>query len=96
MAKFSSLKFGDRNGFSFQCPGCGTAHMVLTDNGSPCWKFNGDIDNPTVAPSIKVRAGNDIDGRTICHSFIEKGKIRFLNNCTHKLPGQTVDLPDWE
>lgn len=28
-----------------------------------------------------------------CHSFIENGKIRFLNDCTHTLAGQTVDLP---
>ncbi len=31
-----------------------------------------------------------------CHSFIEKGKIRFLPDCTHSLAGQTVDLPENE
>lgn len=30
----------------------------------------------------------------ICHSFIRDGKIIFLNDCTHALAGQTVDLPD--
>lgn len=29
----------------------------------------------------------------ICHSYIEEGRIRFLNDCTHALAGQTVDLP---
>lgn len=24
------------------------------------------------------------------------GRIQFLNDCTHALAGQTVDLPDWE
>jgi len=31
---------------------------------------------------------------TICHSFITDGKIQFLNDCTHELKGQTVDLID--
>ena len=30
----------------------------------------------------------------ICHSFITDGKIQFLNDCSHELAGQTVDLPD--
>lgn len=32
----------------------------------------------------------------ICHSFVTAGRIQFLNDCTHELAGQTVDLPDWE
>lgn len=31
-----------------------------------------------------------------CHSFVTAGKIQFLDDCTHALKGQTVDLPDWE
>ncbi|WPZ24851.1 DUF6527 family protein [Sulfitobacter pontiacus] len=30
-----------------------------------------------------------------CHSFVTDGRIRFLDDCTHDLAGQTVDLPDW-
>ena len=30
-----------------------------------------------------------------CHSFVTEGKIRFLEDCTHALAGQTVDLPLW-
>lgn len=30
----------------------------------------------------------------ICHSFVNNGKIQFLTDCTHKLAGQTVDLPE--
>lgn len=30
----------------------------------------------------------------VCHSFITDGKIEYLNDCTHKLKGQTIDLPD--
>lgn len=31
-----------------------------------------------------------------CHSFVTDGKIQFLADSTHKLSGQTVDLPEWE
>jgi len=30
----------------------------------------------------------------ICHSFVRNGRIQFLNDSTHELAGQTVDLPD--
>ena len=31
----------------------------------------------------------------ICHSFVTDGRIQFLNDCTHALAGQTVDLPPY-
>lgn len=34
--------------------------------------------------------------RTVCHSFVTDGRIRFLDDCTHMLAGQTVDLPELE
>ncbi|PRC92690.1 DUF6527 family protein [Solimicrobium silvestre] len=33
--------------------------------------------------------------KDICHSFVVDGRIQFLNDCTHSLAGQTVDLPEW-
>ena len=42
---------------SFYCPGCKEVHTIIThkqDYPSPVWEFNGDMDNPTVSPSIKV------------------------------------------
>jgi hypothetical protein len=33
---------------------------------------------------------------TVCHSYVTDGRIRFLDDCTHHLKGQTVDLPEWE
>jgi hypothetical protein len=27
-----------------------------------------------------------------CHSFVTDGKIQYLNDCTHELAGQTIDL----
>ena len=33
---------------------------------------------------------------TVCHSFITDGRVQFLNDCTHALVGQTVDLPNYD
>lgn len=30
----------------------------------------------------------------VCHSFVTDGRIQFLDDCTHALRGQTVDLPE--
>lgn len=31
----------------------------------------------------------------ICHSFITLGRISFQGDCTHKMAGMVVDIPDW-
>jgi len=31
----------------------------------------------------------------VCHSFVTDGKIKYLNDCTHYLKGQTVELLDF-
>lgn len=33
---------------------------------------------------------------SVCHSYVSDGKIRFLADSTHKLAGQTVEIPEWE
>lgn len=30
----------------------------------------------------------------ICHSFIRNGNIEFLSDCTHKLAGKQIELPE--
>lgn len=97
--------------YLFDCPGCGNYHGFNEE----IWKFNGDLQNPTVTPSILVRwtemteagrkkyqecmqAGHPIDWPDfptedkVCHLFIKEGRIQFLNDCTHELKGQTVDM----
>lgn len=39
---------------------------------------------------------NPYDVHDVCHSFVTDGRIQFLNDCTHALAGQTVDLPEIE
>lgn len=80
----------------FKCPGCGWTHMLNIDPDSrPCWEFNGNVEKPTLTPSINAsreyRDPNRPDQR--CHSFVTDGRIQFLGDCTHALKGQTVDLP---
>lgn len=98
-------QFGDR--FAFQCPGCECLHQFGAN-----WTWNGSFDRPTVSPSILVQCGHYATGHKgpcwctfegssgfkcfRCHSFIADGKIRFLGDCTHRLAGQTVELPDWD
>jgi hypothetical protein len=72
--------------YQFLCPGCNKIHGF-----NSTWKFNNDLDNPTVSPSLLVDKDKP---ENRCHSFITDGKIKFLNDSHHDLKGQTVELPD--
>jgi hypothetical protein len=58
-------------------------------DGTGNWTWNGDVDRPTLRPSVLSQGG---DWR--CHSWITDGRAQFLDDCTHELRGQTVDLLD--
>jgi hypothetical protein len=92
--------------YYFFCPGCESGHGF-----NQKWSFNGNLERPTFSPSILVRgvepitdeehglimSGGYVEPRPfVCHSFVTDGKIQFLSDCTHKLAGQTMDLPDVE
>lgn len=77
----------------FRCPGCNGIHTINNPNFKVAWKFNGDLEKPTIKPSILHTAYYD-NKKHVCHSFVTNGKIRFLNDCTHKLAGKTVELFD--
>lgn len=100
-------KEGEQTGYRFTCPGCGSEHSIAVrphlNHCGAGWVFNGNMDTPTFTPSLMVKMGpmwpewsEAHGGRQfeICHSFIIEGRIQFLSDCTHKLAGQTVDLPD--
>jgi len=86
---------GDYSMVWIWCPGCGEHHAVPVtkpSNGEGvAWVFNGNEEKPTLSPSILVRHGAD---NSVCHSFVTDGKIQFLGDCTHKLAGQTIELPE--
>jgi hypothetical protein len=82
----------------FECPGCEMLHIVYVDGAKhPVWQWNGSMEKPTFSPSVLVTYpwGESREERR-CHSFVTDGRIQFLDDCTHKLAGQTVDLPDIE
>lgn len=111
MSKVKENREGDDMYF-FMCPGCNDAHHIATSNkvwkDRYVWQFNGDIDKPTFRPSIVMKTGTYVDPNIkgdpqwlkehshLCHSFVTDGKIQFLSDCSHKLAGQTVDLPELE
>ena len=93
------IKIENQKGiYAFWCEGCQCSHFIAVadnDQNFPVWSFNGDMEKPTVSPSILVKS-TDNGVPTVCHSFIRNGKIQYLSDCTHKLAGQTVDLRDFD
>ena len=90
---------------AFNCPGCECSHMIRISGVHPFWDWNGDLDKPTVTPSIRVTYPANPDAleefkewrlERCCHSFVTDGKIQFLGDSTHKLAGLTVEIPDWD
>ncbi|PRY10275.1 hypothetical protein CLV24_1143 [Pontibacter ummariensis] len=72
----------------FFCPGCNTAHGF----SDKVHTYNGDGNKPTIRASLLI--GSQGGAKYLCHSFVRDGKIQFLSDCTHKLAGQTVELPE--
>lgn len=90
----------DPGTYMFYCPGCQMFHQVPTaGKDRPNWTFNGSQQKPTFSPSLLIRFPHfdgSKDVNLICHSFVREGMIQYLNDCTHNLKGQTVEIPDIE
>lgn len=85
-----------RDYVEYLCPGCGLYHRLpFTGEKRPKWSFDGNLENPTISPSINSWQ-NDQEGkvRNRCHHFVRNGQIEFLGDCTHALKGQTVTMLD--
>lgn len=80
-----------KNGYHFYCPGCGSAHGFGTAPGG--WQFDGNMEKPTVTPSLLTTNPGRPDYR--CHLYLIAGQLHYLNDCSHSLVGQVVDLPEW-
>lgn len=82
----------------FICPGCLVAghgsglHIlpVNTDQTSPSWHWDGDLEKPSLSPSILTKGHDGL----VCHSFLKQGIFVFLGDSTHSLSGEAVDIPD--
>lgn len=89
---------GKLYGYCFHCVGCDDEHVVPTE-GPTAWQFNGDVDRPTLSPSILVYERQHMTDagvvtRPRCHSFVRDGRIEYLGDCGHALAGQTINLPE--
>ena len=76
----------------FWCEGCQEYHLVSIEDGG--WNWNGSFEKPTITSSILTRGFYNAEQKKeiICHSFVTDGEIKYLNDCSHKLKGQTVKL----
>lgn len=85
------------------CPACEEMHH-LPDG----WKFDGNLESPTFAPSFKhsgiqpitddetarIKAGQKITTRPYCcHYILTAGILNFSGDCTHAMAGKSVPLP---
>ncbi len=81
-----------------------TEHPTITPSILARWGQKEVIDpsEPIVWEDVPGFPGARRDARPhrevehVCHSFVTGGRIQFLDDCTHKLAGQTVDLPEIE
>lgn len=77
--------------FTHWCPGCGKPHTLNVDEGRKgvaVYLWNGNPDNPSFQPSVRIE-----EGAEICHYTIKNCYIQYTHNCTHKLKGKLVLLP---
>jgi hypothetical protein len=67
--------------------------MRDAQNGeSPNWTWNGDVNAPTLLPSLRTKFEKSIGEVIVCHSFVTDGMVHFLGDCTHDLKNQVVPL----
>lgn len=94
-------------GYGHWCPGCESGHEINVDkpnHSGARWTFDGNAQRPTFTPSVNIKWGRfadpnykPVEGHDhsgVCHYNITSGRIIFHGDSTHKLSGQTVDLPD--
>lgn len=95
MAKISPQN-NSQGTYLFHCPACNFSHAIVTrPYKKRHMKFNGDINKPTFFPSVYVRH-RKTGKKECCHFFITDGNIQYINDSTHHLKGQTVEIPDWD
>ena len=78
-----------------------------TRDGTNCWTWNGDVDKPTLHPSVlttgvwrisdeehkTLMSGGKVEPRPYsCHMWVNDGQAQFLGDCSHELRGQTVNM----
>jgi Family of unknown function (DUF6527) len=83
--------------YLFYCPACEESHLVHVAETAYAHghHLSGSLAKPTITPSI-LSYGDKKTGKPRCHSFITKGKIKFMTDCSHAFAGMTVTLKPLE
>lgn len=86
----------------YHCPGCKGCHAIpvlIGKKEDKHWEWNGDLEKPTVAPSVKhfypdshYQAHPGL-AHFCCHYHIRNGNIEYCSDCSHDHNGKTVPLP---
>ena len=71
-------------------PRCLPVQIKGTREGTKNWSWNGDVDRPTVKPSIACRPS----GQYKCHVWLNDGCVQHLSDCTCGFRGETHELED--
>lgn len=101
MSTTAQARLADDGRVMLWCPACDRAHWIHTD----LWAFDGNLERPTITPSILVHAVQwetqyefhnprhavPPGEKTVCHSFVKDGRWQYLADCTHAMAGQTVE-----
>ena len=81
------------------CPACDFEHAFRVDldghgkwGSQGVWSFDGNYENPTFNPSMGANLHQIEKHHPACHSFLENGVWRFLEDCTHGMAGQRVPM----
>lgn len=74
--------------FVFFCPGCQCGHGIKTYGPGPQWTFNGDVEKPTLSPSILVRSQRYPSGGAFPNDdeytrVIKEGSIEMTKTICH-------------
>lgn len=84
----------------FVCPGCAFngmsgLHMLPVNSKvkSPSWDWDGNLEAPTVSPSILTKWWH-LSNQVVCHSFLKAGVFEYLGDCTHQYANQHVPIPN--
>jgi len=84
----------------FFCPACRIQHYVqvlVKQGGSGAvWDWNGSDEEPSFTQPISLTIDNLTGSQPyICKSTITDGQIKFAQESTHEMAGQTSPLPDF-
>lgn len=87
----------DCPGVIWMCPACGYHHFVYIETPNPwgwCWEFNGDLERPSLKPSVD---GDKDNPAKRCHCWITNGEIHYdasMGTDKAEWRGKTVPMVD--